>query len=105
VKIQGCSFSVSGIENQVGGLIAKGERPANVARFVENTLQSAISRAAEAALKEYPGLEILCSGGVAANRSIRKAMEARFGAVFAKPEYAGDNALGTAVLAMRALQR
>jgi N6-L-threonylcarbamoyladenine synthase len=103
VKRARYSFSLSGIENQVRRLIDRGERHADIARFVQNTLIYAIAAVTEAARKEFSGLPVLCSGGVSANRSIRTAMEERFKAIFAQPEYAGDNALGAAILAMRKL--
>ena len=62
-------------------------------------------RATGAARKRWPGLPVLCSGGVASNRQIRAALERACGAVFAQPQYAADNALGVAILAHRALER
>ena len=93
------------MENKVKELLEKGETPANIARFAIDTIMNVLLRATEEAQRRYPGLPVLCSGGVASNRQIRAAMEQSCSAVFAQPQYATDNALGVAILARRALER
>lgn len=105
VKLNGLTFSLSGMENQVKGLLERGEKPANIARFTIDTILNVLLRATEEAQRRWPGLPVLCSGGVASNRQIRAALERACGAVFALPQYAADNALGVAILAHRALER
>lgn len=105
VKLNGLTFSLSGMENKVKELAQSGERPANIARFTIDTIMNVLLRATEEAQKRWPGLPVLCSGGVASNRQIRAAMERACGAVFAQPQYSTDNALGVAILAHRALER
>ena len=105
VKLNGLTFSLSGMENQVKGLLERGEKPANIARFAIDTVMDVLLRATQEAQRRWPGLPVLCSGGVASNRQIRAAMEKTCGAVFAQPQYAADNALGVAILARRALER
>ena len=105
VKLNGLTFSLSGMENQVKGLLERGEKPANIARFAIDTVMNVLLRATQEAQRRWPGLPVLCSGGVASNRQIRAAMEKTCGAVFAQPQYAADNALGVAILARRALER
>ena len=105
VKLNGLTFSLSGMENKVKELLEKGEKPANIARFAIGTIMNVLLRATGEAQRRYPGLPVLCSGGVASNRQIRAAMERSCGAVFAQPQYATDNALGVAILARRALER
>ncbi len=61
-----------------------------------------VVRTTQAAMERYPGLPILCSGGVASNRRLRRAMTATCGALFAQPRYSTDNAMGTAILTWRA---
>ena len=86
-------------------LAEKGEKPANIARFTIDTILNVLVRATREAQKKWPGLPVLCSGGVASNRQIRAAMERECGSVFAQPQYATDNALGVAILTHRALER
>ena len=105
VKLNGLSFSLSGMENKVKELAERGEAPAAIARFTIDTIMDVLIRATGEARKRWPGLPVLCSGGVASNRQIRAALERACGAVFAQPQYAADNALGVAILAHRALER
>ena len=105
VKLNGLTFSLSGMENKVKELAEKGEKPANVARFTIDTIMDVLLRATREAQRKWPGLPVLCSGGVASNRQIRAALEQACSAVFAQPQYATDNALGVAILAHRALER
>jgi len=104
VKLNGFTFSLSGMENKVKALAEKGNSPGEIARFVLDTVSDTVARVCRAAREQYPGLPVLCSGGVASNRRLREVLE-RQGALFARPEYATDNALGTAILAHRALER
>ena len=90
---------------KVKELAERGEAPADIARFAIDTIMDVLIRATEEAQKRWPGLPVLCSGGVASNRQIRAAMERECGSVFAQPQYATDNALGVAILAHRALER
>jgi N6-L-threonylcarbamoyladenine synthase len=104
VKLQGYTFSLSGMENKIKGMIEQGTTPEDVARYTFETLSSILARATQAAQKEYGGLPVLCSGGVASNTLLRERLEV-LGAVFAPPQYSTDNALGVAILADRALKR
>ncbi len=102
VRLDGLRFSLSGMENKTAQMISKGIAPADVARFALNTLASAIRRTTDVALKEYPGLPVLCSGGVASNSLLRRVMS---DAVFAEPAFSTDNAMGVAILTDRYLRR
>ena len=104
VKLDGLSFSLSGMENQVQRRLAEGETPARVAAFVLETVCHVVLRATQAAREAHPGLPVLCSGGVASNSRLRELLTRACQAVFAQPQYATDNAMGTAVLTWRALE-
>lgn len=103
VKIKELTFSLSGMENQVEGQLAAGEIPENIAAFALRSVSNVIVRVTGQALLQYGDLPVLCSGGVASNRLIRRELEAACGAVFAPPEYSTDNAMGVAILTHRAL--
>lgn len=105
VKLNGMTFSLSGMENKMKALAQAGERPANIARAALDLIINVVLRATQEAQKQYPGLSVLCSGGVAANRQLRAALETACGACFAQPQYATDNAMGAALLTRRALER
>ena len=100
VKISNFTFSFSGMENKAKDMAAAGEPAADVARFIVATVARTIRRVTDQALEQYPGLPVLCSGGVASNSILREIMS---DAVFAPPACSADNALGVAVLTHRAL--
>lgn len=102
VKLQGLTFSLSGVENQVKALCENGESPAAVAKYALDTIADAVRRVTRRALEQYSGLPVLCSGGVASNSRLRSKLS---DAIFAPPEYSTDNALGVAILAHRACVR
>ena len=51
-------------------------------------------------LKEYPDYEVVFAGGVASNSLLREKC-ANLPAVFCPPQFATDNAMGTAILTWR----
>ena len=99
VKIKDFTFSLSGMENKVKEMAAV-EPAADVAKFAVATVAETIRRVTDRALEAFPGLPVLCSGGVASNSLLRERMP---DAVFAPPACSADNALGVAVLTYRAL--
>ncbi len=105
VKIEELKFSLSGMENKVKAMAQAGEEPASIARFTLDTVADVVVRTTKQAQECYPGLPVLCSGGVASNSHLRQEMTARCGALFAEPRYSTDNALGVAILTHRALER
>ena len=102
VRLDGLNFSLSGVENKAQKLVEKRKEPAAVARYVLLTIASLIRRATDKAKLLYPGLPVLCSGGVASNSILRSFL---YDAVFAAPEFSTDNAMGIAILARRRLER
>ena len=105
VKLNGLTFSLSGMENKVKALAEGGRPQGEIARFVMETVAGVVRRATLAALERYPGLPVLCSGGVASSRRLRAALGEACGAVFAQPAYSTDNAMGAAILALRQWER
>ena len=103
VKCPGMDFSLSGVQNKVQQFHAKQDDPAETAAYALRCITGAVFKATENALKEYPGLEVIFSGGVASNSMLRSGLES-LKPVFAAPQYSTDNAMGVAVLAHRALE-
>ena len=97
VKVQDLDFSLSGLENKIRAYIDSGNTPERTAAYTLNSVADAIYRATKSAMTMYPGLEVVFSGGVASNSTIRRRCAA-LNPVFALPEYSTDNALGIAVL-------
>lgn len=100
VKVSDCCFSLSGVENQVKAMAERGEQEQVIACYVLDTISNTVLTATKQAWERYPGLPVLCSGGVASSYRLRSWME---DAVFARPEYSTDNAIGTAILTNRLL--
>ena len=104
VKLKDLTFSLSGMENQVKALAKRGEKAANIARFAQDAVFNVVVRATQEAQRRYPGLPVLCSGGVASNTQLRAGLSELCGAIFAQPRFSTDNAMGPAILTWRAAQ-
>ena len=100
VKLRGLEVSFSGLENKVSDQLSAGKSAAQIARYALLSVIHAVLSVTEAACKEYPGLCVVFSGGVASNSLLRE-RAASFSPVFAAPEFSTDNAMGIAVLASR----
>ena len=97
VKCPGMEFSLSGVQNKVQQYHEKNSDPAETAAFTLRCICNAVMQATNNALKEYPGLPVVFSGGVASNSMLRSFLE-KMNPIFAKPEFSTDNAMGVAVL-------
>lgn len=102
VKVHDASFSFSGLENKMNALAQQGTSPADICWFVLASIIQGVETATRQALEQYPGLPVLCAGGVASNQLMRERMTQHCGAMFAEPRYSTDNAMGTAILTWRA---
>ena len=100
VKCSDMSFSLSGVQNKVQQFHAAHCAPAETAAFALRCVAKAVFLASEQALKAYPGLRIVFSGGVASNSMLREVI-APLQPIFSEPQYSTDNAMGVAVLAHR----
>ncbi len=103
VKCESMQFSLSGVENKVQKYFESCANPSETAAYALRCVIGAVCTATEQALKNYPGLPIVFSGGVASNSLLRE-KTARFQPVFAEPRFSTDNAMGVAVLAYRQLE-
>lgn len=84
VKVQGTTFSLSGVQNKVEQYHAAGNSPEETAGYALRCLIGAIVRATENALLEYPGSSVVFAGGVASNTLLRSSCAA-LPAVFCPP--------------------
>ena len=100
VKCPGLEFSLSGVQNKVQQFHEKHGIPAETAAFALRCVAGAVFQATKNALKEYPGLRVVFSGGVASNSMLREVI-APLDPIFSRPQYSTDNAMGVAVLAHR----
>ena len=97
VKCKGSEFSFSGVQNKVQQYYKNGNNATETAAFALRCIAHAVKCATENALKQYPGFEVVFSGGVASNSMLRQIMQP-LKPIFAEPQYSTDNALGVAVL-------
>ena len=100
VKCSNMEFSLSGVQNKVQSFHGNHGIPAETAGFALRCVAKAVYLASEQAMKAYPGLPIVFSGGVASNSMLRDVI-APLKPIFSKPEFSTDNAMGVAVIAYR----
>ena len=100
VKCNNMEFSLSGVQNKVQQFHEKHGNPAETAGYALRCVAKAVFLATEQALKAYPGLPVVFSGGVASNSLLREVI-APLKPIFAQPQFSTDNAMGVAVLAHR----
>ena len=103
VKCNGLEFSLSGVQNKVQHYFALNNDPVETAAYALRCVANAVYQATVNALKQYPGLPVVFSGGVASNSMLRRVMQP-LDPVFSEPQYSTDNAMGVAVLAHRHLE-
>ena len=100
VKCSNMEFSLSGVQNKVQQYHGQHGVPAETAGYALRCVAKAVYLATEQALKAYPGLPVVFSGGVASNSLLREVI-APLKPIFAQPQFSTDNAMGVAVLAHR----
>ena len=93
-------LSLSGVQNKVQQYHSQHGVSAETAAYALRCVAKAVYLATEQALRAYPGLPVVFSGGVASNSLLREVI-APLNPVFAQPQFSTDNAMGTAVLAYR----
>ena len=97
VKCDQMQFSLSGVQNKVQQFHAAHNDPAETAGYALRCVSRAVYRATEQALKAYPGLRVVFSGGVASNSMLRETLKP-LDPIFSQPQFSTDNAMGVAVL-------
>ena len=100
VKCPGMEFSLSGVQNKVQQYHAASMDAVETAGFALRCVANAVLQATRNAQKEYPGLPVVLSGGVASNNLLRRVLDP-LSPVFSEPQYSTDNAMGVAVLTYR----
>ena len=104
VKCPGLEFSLSGVQNKVQQFYQKTADSTETAAYCLRCVAEAVYIATKHALQEYPGLQVVFSGGVASNTMLRNRVSS-LSPVFSEPQFSTDNAMGVAVLTNRYLER
>lgn len=100
VRVNDCSFSLSGMENKIKQKKLRGDNPDDIAGFLLRTISHTVLEATYQAFAKYSETPVVMTGGVSGSKMIKAAFSKNgIDAVFASPEYSSDNALGTAVYA------
>lgn len=101
-SVKGMQCSLSGLENQCNGLLAAGKTPEYVCKYCLLCVADTVVKMTKAAQKEYPGLPVVCAGGVMSSDIIRAWVQKRLPQVYFVPGmYSSDNAIGVSILAAR----
>ena len=100
VKCTGMTFSLSGVQNKVQQFHQRVQTPGETAAYALRCVAGAVLTATKNALKEYPDLPVVFSGGVASNSMLRAVLQP-LNPVFSQPQFSTDNAMGVAVLTQR----
>ena len=103
VKCSNMEFSLSGVQNKVQQFHTLHNDTAETAGYALRCVAQAVFTATQQAMKVYPGLRVVFSGGVASNSLLREVI-APLDPIFSQPQYSTDNAMGVAVLAHRATE-
>lgn len=103
VKCPATEFSLSGVQNKVLQFHEMHQNASETAAYALRCVVNAVHTATKNALKNYPGLPVVFSGGVASNLMLRQSVS-DLNPVFAAPEFSTDNAMGVAVLANRMME-
>lgn len=102
VKCHSMEFSLSGMENKIAQY-ADVHSAADTAAYALRTIGRVVRQATQNAQKDFPGLRVVFSGGVASNSMLRRMLSSPE-SVFAQPQFSTDNAMGVAILARRLLE-
>ena len=100
VKCPQMTFSLSGVQNKVTDYYNHCQDSVETAAYALHCISYAVRKATQNALKEYPGLPVVFSGGVASNSMLREILSP-LNPIFSQPQYSTDNAMGVAVLTQR----
>ena len=103
--VRGMDCSLSGLENQCKRLLEQGKDAPYVCKYCLLCVAETLTRMAQAALREHPGLPVVFAGGVMSSDLIRTYVTHRVsGARFVPGKFASDNAIGAAILAAREIK-
>ena len=101
-SVRGMQCSLSGLENQCNALLAAGKSPEYVCKYCLLCVADTVVKMTKAAQNEYPGLPVVCAGGVMSSDIIRTWVQQRLPKVYFVPgQYSSDNAIGVSILAAR----
>lgn len=102
VKCNDLTFSLSGVQNKVQQYYSD-HNEIETAAYALRSVSYAVYNTTVEAMRKYPGLPVVFSGGVASN-SILRNVTAPLDPIFAPAMYSTDNAAGVAILTHRFME-
>ena len=102
VSSSGMTVNLSGLENMAIKLYKDTNNAPLTAAFVFDYIGRSISAMLDAYKEQYGDGMVVCAGGVMCNGIIKKMLLQRYNVCFAEPAMSADNAVGVAVLTLRA---
>ena len=97
--LKDCDCCLSGVENLCAKMKSEQQNDEKIARFCIEYVGITLENMHNKLLKKLGEMPVLFAGGVMSNSIIRQRLQSKFDAVFGKPEFSSDNAVGVAVLA------
>ena len=102
IKLQGLSLNLSGLENMATELFERSGDESLTSAFVLDYVGRALVAMSECYVREHGAAPFVYAGGVMSNGIIKKMLSEGREAYFAEPAMSADNAVGVAVLALKA---
>ncbi|MBQ9692273.1 MAG: peptidase M22 [Clostridia bacterium] len=99
ISVRGYDCNMAGAENVARKLLENGKSKEEIAAFALDFVIKTIDKISENVTKDNPSLPILYAGGVASCKRMKAFFEKKYACAFATPQFSGDNAAGTALLA------
>lgn len=96
--LKGTNCCLSGIENICRREYENGQSKEYVSALCLETVEKTLEGMCHAVLDQYGMMPVVFAGGVMSDSIIREALQKKFFAFFAEPEFSADNASGTAFL-------
>ena len=99
LSVKGFDCNMAGAENIAKKMLNDGRSREDIAAFALDFVIKTVDKMTENIMQMYTDLPILYAGGVAACGRMKTVFEKKYDCAFALPQYSGDNAAGTALLA------
>ena len=99
LSVKGYDCNMAGAENISKKMFDNGRSREEIAAFALDFVIKTIDKISENITRDNPSLPILYAGGVASCNRMKAIFEKKYHCAFATPQFSGDNAAGTALLA------
>ena len=106
VTVRDGECNMSGAENRIRELVARGEDAGKIAYFTLDFVAKNVIALTEQAREKYPALPVIFAGGVMRNKIIREKIKEKIDNIyFASEELSSDNSVGTGYLGLEMMKK